>query len=236
MRLQPGDDEELLDQPTEPLALALGRLEERTLLLDVEVSRQLEQRLHVALDGGERRPELVRDDRDEVVLQTVRLPEMLQGVLQPRDEARVLERRARAPVHSGDRDDDQRHEVRAAVGGDHEDRRERDERCGRPQLEEEVARDVAERRLPVGKPDRHPDEELVDDEEREAGRRDGREVRDRNVVGGTEQRVDETGRTEREHVLRDVVEGLPDRLVLPEVPDDDAAEQSAPARAGADAA
>ena len=77
VRLEAPYDEELLDEPAEPLRLAIGRLEERELLFVIELTLQLQKRLDVSLHGRQRSPKLVRHDRDEVVLHAVQLRHLL---------------------------------------------------------------------------------------------------------------------------------------------------------------
>ncbi len=72
--LQPRGEKKVGDEPEEPLGVTVDDPEVGALLVVVLV---LEHQFHVARDRRERRPELVRDVRHELVLQGVELDELL---------------------------------------------------------------------------------------------------------------------------------------------------------------
>ena len=72
-RVEPGDEEQVADQALQPLGAAVDDREE-ALLLVVQLARlALADHLEEAHHRRQRRPELMRDGRDEIVLQPVEL-------------------------------------------------------------------------------------------------------------------------------------------------------------------
>src|SRR5207247_2145686 len=83
--LEPGELEKIADERRQPLDVLLDRLQElRGVLLVLE--RAVLQRLHVSADHAERRPELVRDVRDELLAETV-VPALFGHVARHEDAA-----------------------------------------------------------------------------------------------------------------------------------------------------
>ena len=78
MGLETAHDEELFDQAAEPVALPVGRFQERIPLIGGQVRGQLPQRLDVALDRREGGAQLVGDHGHEIVLHAVELLLLLQ--------------------------------------------------------------------------------------------------------------------------------------------------------------
>ncbi len=64
--VDPGDVQQLGDQPAQPVGVGVDRGEHQLLLLVVELVPAVQQRLHEPLDAGQRGPQLVGDGRHEV--------------------------------------------------------------------------------------------------------------------------------------------------------------------------
>ena len=64
--VDPGDVEQLGDQPAEPVGVGADRRQHQLLLVVVELVPAVEQRLHEALHPGQRRAQLVGDRGDQV--------------------------------------------------------------------------------------------------------------------------------------------------------------------------
>ena len=89
------EEEQIADQAEQPLGVAIDDPEEPALLVG-EVAAFVEQQLEVPADRGEGRPQLVGDERDEVVLEPVELPQPL--VLLGQQPLRGLGLGARGPL------------------------------------------------------------------------------------------------------------------------------------------
>ena len=74
-RLDPRDQQEVLDEPDQPVGLQVDDRQVLLHLLGRELVVTSPERVHEAADGGEGRAELVARDRDEVGLQLVQLAE-----------------------------------------------------------------------------------------------------------------------------------------------------------------
>ena len=72
-----GDEEEVADEPLQAVGVALDDAQELALLVGQVSGCSVEHELEVAANRGEGRAELVRDERDELVLQPVELAELL---------------------------------------------------------------------------------------------------------------------------------------------------------------
>jgi hypothetical protein len=125
--LEAGEREQVVDEGEQPARVRVDDAEELLLLLALD--RALGQDGQVAQDGGERRPQLVRDARDEVALQLIRDPQRLHlqreapvQLLELGKEVGALDRDRRLVREEGE---DRRRAVAQArrVGGpgDHED-------------------------------------------------------------------------------------------------------------------
>ena len=73
-RIDLGKEQQIADKIEQPLGVSVDDTEE-PLLFGSEVAALLEQELEVSTDGGERSAQLVRHERDELVLHQVELPE-----------------------------------------------------------------------------------------------------------------------------------------------------------------
>ena len=97
-RLQTGEVEQVADQPLQAPGLREHDLERR-LALVLAVDDAVGDRLDVALDGGQRRAQLVRDAHQEVALVLARLLELARHLLEAVRELAELVRALRAQVH-----------------------------------------------------------------------------------------------------------------------------------------
>ena len=68
-----GDEQQVADEPQQPPRVALDHVEELPLLVGDLARLLLEQQLEVADDRRQRRAQLVRDEREELVLEPLRL-------------------------------------------------------------------------------------------------------------------------------------------------------------------
>jgi hypothetical protein len=75
--VDPGDGEDVVDEPEQPLGVPAHDLEEARLLLGQLPGLAVEHQLEVADDRGDRRSQLVRDRADELVLHPVELEQLL---------------------------------------------------------------------------------------------------------------------------------------------------------------
>ena len=73
-RVEPAREEDVVDDPREPLRLARDHAEHPLLLVDAERDVLAAQRHRGAVDRGERRAQLVRDGRDEIALELLDRP------------------------------------------------------------------------------------------------------------------------------------------------------------------
>ena len=76
-RPRPGEEEQVADEVEEPVRVALDDAQEPALLVGQVAGLAVEQELGVAPDRRQRRAQLVRDERDELVLQPVELAQAL---------------------------------------------------------------------------------------------------------------------------------------------------------------
>ena len=77
-RLQPRDEEEVVDEREQPLRTTFDDLQiAASLLVERGLDTLVERQLDIANDRGERRAKVVRDERDELVLQLVRFEKLL---------------------------------------------------------------------------------------------------------------------------------------------------------------
>ena len=78
LALHAREQEQVLDDPVEPLGLGMDVVERVRLALFIEQAAAVSQHLRVTKDDGNRRPQLVRDEAEEVVLRLVRLAQAVQ--------------------------------------------------------------------------------------------------------------------------------------------------------------
>ena len=97
-RLETGEVEQVADQPLQAAGLREHDLERR-LALVLAVDHAVGDRLDVALDGGQRRAQLVRDAHQEVALVLARLLELARHLLEAVRELAELVRALGAQVH-----------------------------------------------------------------------------------------------------------------------------------------
>ena len=88
VRLEPGQVEQVADQPVEPAHLLVHGLERLVELVGAD--HALGDGLDVARDGGERRPQLVGDAHQEVALELVDLAQPVDHALEPGGELAQL--------------------------------------------------------------------------------------------------------------------------------------------------
>ena len=97
-RLEMREVEQVADQALQAAGLGEHDLERR-LLLVLALDDAVRDRLHVALDGGQRRAQLVRDAHQEVALVLARLLELARHVLEAQRELAELVGALRGELH-----------------------------------------------------------------------------------------------------------------------------------------
>ena len=75
-RVDLGEEQQIADKMEQPLRVPVNNTEE-PLLFGCEIPALFEQELEVAADRRERRAQLVRNERDELILHAVEFPEPL---------------------------------------------------------------------------------------------------------------------------------------------------------------
>src|SRR4029079_315143 len=104
--VEPGRQQEVVDDLIEPLRLPRDELEKATALLGTQLDVGAEQRLGRAVDARHRRPQLVRDRRNEIALLFIELPLTRQVAKRVDDALGSLDRdkrKPKLPVIDGDR-------------------------------------------------------------------------------------------------------------------------------------
>ena len=158
--VEPADPQDVVQQPRQPRSFGRDDLEQRP--LPVRVERMSLQRQRGAVDRRQRRAQLVRHDRDELVLEAVEFPQATQRPVDPALVERGCHDRP---------DEDDRHE-RRAVPQDAQDHRQRSHHRERHERQLDVTANSRWKRDSSRARDHRSEERDVDQVERD-GRGDG---------------------------------------------------------------